>query len=427
MRVLLLGAGGCEHALAQAIFRSLDTEKDTLLVAPGNAGTLAFGDNVRLPDDLVTFCRDQAVDLVVLGSAEAMVRGEGDRLREAGIPVFGPGAQGARLEASKSFAKEFMARHGIPTPSSRVFEDPAAARDYLESHWNSEGLVVKADGLAGGRGTIVALTPKEAIGAIFSFMERKVLGAAGERVLIEPRREGPELSVLVVIDGERYALLPAAQDHKTRFEGGRGPNTGGMGAIAPTRLGTDEILAQIEREIVEPTVSGLVRDGIDYRGVLYFGVMLTEACPEVLEFNCRFGDPEAQVVLPGIADVLGLLEACASGSLVPSRVRHDGKVRVCIVGAAPGYPEEPLIGQAIDGLDEAVLLPGITVFHDGTRLCRQRGFLTHGGRVLGVTAEGEDLLEAQERAYKAVHRISFEAGGPYFRHDIGVGSLAGVG
>ncbi len=427
MKVLILGSGGREHALAQTIASVLNPEHDALLVAPGNGGTLSVADNLKMPADLPAFCQQQSIDLVIIGPEGPLAAGAADALRAAEIPVFGPGAAGARLEASKVFAKEFMGRHGIPTAPYEVFDDPVAARAYVEGCWSEQGLVVKADGLAGGKGVVVAVTRQEAIGAIFSLMERRVAGEAGARVLVEPRLEGTELSILALVDGEHHVLLPPAQDHKTLFEGGRGPNTGGMGAVAPTPVVTPQWLDRIDREIVAPAVAGLAREGIAYRGVLYAGVMVTEQGPQVLEFNCRFGDPEAQVIVPGIARCLEVLAATASGRLAEVVVRHDQRVRVCVVAAAPGYPDAPALGDAIDGLDEAVMLPGVTILHAGTKLDPRRGFVTSGGRVLGVVGEGEDLAQAQERAYAAIHRISFEAGGPHFRHDIGLGGLVGVG
>ena len=429
MNILILGGGGREHALAWSLARDLDPDNDVLYVAPGNAGTIEHAENVRLPHsgpEVADFCRRAAVDLVVVGPEAPLAEGIVDHLHGAGIRVFGPSAAGARLESSKLWAKAFMSRHGIPTARFASFDGPGAARAHVEEAWSPGGLVIKADGLAAGKGVVVAETQEQAVGAIFSLMERKILGDAGATVLIEERLEGPECTVLALTDGQAYRLLPPAQDHKALYDGGRGPNTGGMGAVCPTPVVGPDVFTAIEREIVAPTVSGLAAEGLPYRGVLYFGLILTAEGPRVLEFNCRFGDPEAQAVLPGIANLREVLLAVAEGRLADVEVAHDGRVRVCVVAAAPGYPETPAEEDAIEGLEEAVVVEGVTVFHAGTHLCERRGFLTRGGRVLGVTAEGASLAEAQERAYKAMHRISFGNGGPHFRHDIGVPTLVGA-
>jgi phosphoribosylamine--glycine ligase len=426
MNILILGGGGREHALACSLARDLDPENDVLYVAPGNAGTIEHAENVRLPHSgpaVADFCRRAEVDLVVIGPEAPLAEGIVDHLEEAGVKAFGPSAAGARLESSKLWAKAFMARHGIPTARYASFEGPGLARAHVEETWTSAGLVIKADGLAAGKGVVVAQTQEQAVGAIFSLMERRILGDAGATILIEERLEGPECTVLALTDGRTYRMLPPAQDHKALFDGGRGPNTGGMGAVCPTPAVTPDILARIEQDIVAPTVAGLSAEDLPYRGVLYFGLILTAEGPRVLEFNCRFGDPEAQAVLPGIANLRDVLLAVAEGRLGDVEVSHDGRVRVCVVAAAPGYPETPAEEDAIEGLEEAVIVEGVTVFHSGTQLCERRGFLTKGGRVLGVTAEGASLAEAQERAYKAMHRISFGNGGPHFRHDIGVPNL----
>ena len=424
MNILILGGGGREHALAAVLARDLDPETDTLYVAPGNAGTLEHAENVRLAHEgpeIVAFCRRASIDLVVVGPEAPLAGGVVDDLQEAGILDFGPCAAGDRLEA-----KNFMARHHIPTAAFRAFDNPTEARAYVEESWSPAGMVIKADGLAAGKGVIVATTQEQAIGAIFSLMERKILGEAGSSILIEERLEGPECTVLAITDGDTYRILPAAQDHKALYEGGRGPNTGGMGAVCPTPVVDAEVLARIEREVFEPAINGLAIEGVPYKGVLYAGMILTPAGPKVLEFNCRFGDPEAQVVLPGIRNLRELLYAAAKCNLGDMPVDHDGRVRVCVVAAAPGYPEDPASDDTIEGLEEAVMIDGVTVFHAGTALCEKRGFLTRGGRVLGVMAEGADLPEAQDRAYGAIHRINFGNGGPHFRKDIGAPSLVGA-
>ncbi len=429
MNILILGSGGREHALAAVLAGDCDPENDVIYVAPGNAGTLEFGENVNLVHEgpaIEAFCRRAGVELVVVGPENPLAAGIADHLGAAGIPVFGPTAACARIEASKLWAKTFMARHGIPTAAFQAFEHAAAARTYVEEAWTGSGMVIKADGLAGGKGVVVATTQEQAVGAVFSLMERKVLGEAGATLLIEERLEGPECTVLALVDGETYRLLPPAQDHKALYDGGRGPNTGGMGAVCPTPLVDAALQRRIATEILEPTLRGLAAEGLQYRGVLYLGLMLTADGPRILEFNCRFGDPEAQVVLPGIKNLREALLAAATGRLMDVQIRHDGRVRVCVVAAAPGYPERYVAGDTIEGLEEAVVVDGVTVFHAGTELCERRGFLTRGGRVLGITAEGADLAEAQERAYKAISRINFGQGGPHYRHDIGLASLVGV-
>ena len=429
MTILILGGGGREHALCWALARDLDPEVDTVLAAPGNGGTLEVADNVRLAcvgPEVVAFCAKYEVDTVVVGPEGPLAAGVVDALRGAGIRTFGPTRAAARLESSKTWAKEFMGRYGIPTAKFEVFSDAAGARAYIESAWTPAGLVVKADGLASGKGVVVCSTQEEAIGAVFSFMERRTLGDAGSTVLVEERLEGPEVSILAFTDGHTYRLLPPAQDHKALYDGGKGPNTGGMGAVCPTPLVDFATLGAIEAAVIKPAVAGLSAEGLDYRGILYAGIILTKDGPKVLEFNCRFGDPEAQVLIPGLRNLRELLEATAEGRLEDVKVEHDGKIRVCVVATAPGYPEEPAVGEAIEGLEEAIVMEGVTIFHAGSALDADRGFVTRSGRVLGVTAEGSDLAEAQDRVYKAIHRISFGGGGPHFRHDIGVSSLVGV-
>ncbi|MBM3267350.1 MAG: phosphoribosylamine--glycine ligase [Candidatus Sericytochromatia bacterium] len=426
MNILVLGGGGREHALAASLATQCDLETEVLYVAPGNAGTLECAENVNLPHEgpaIEAFCRRAGIDLVVVGPEAPLAAGLADHLTRAGIPVFGPTADCARLESSKLWAKAFMARHGVPTAAFQAFEHAAAARQYVEEAWTGAGMVIKADGLAGGKGVVVASTREQAIGAVFSLMERKVVGEAGGTLLVEERLVGPECTVLAIVDGQTYRLLPPAQDHKALYDGHRGPNTGGMGAVCPTPVVSADMLARIAAEIVEPTLAGLAAEGLAYRGVLYAGLILTAEGPRVLEFNCRFGDPEAQVVLPGVANLRDVLLAAATGRLAEVPVDHDGTVRVCVVAAAPGYPESYESDDTIEGLEEAVVVEGVTVFHAGTRLCERRGFLTRGGRVLGVTAEGADLAEAQSRAYQAMARINFGRGGPHYRHDIGVAAL----
>ena len=420
MRILIVGSGGREHALAKALAQSPRTE--ALYTAPGNPGTAQVGTNVDCASDnldgLVALAQKEDIDLTVVGPEQPLVDGIVDRFEEAGLRIVGPTAAAARLEGSKAFADQFMARHGIPTASFRVFaadeHDDAAA--YLDEV--GAPIVVKADGLAGGKGAYVCNTLEEAHDALDAIVEDRAFGAAGDQVVIEEKMEGEEVSVFALTDGSHYVLLPPSQDHKPIGEGGTGPNTGGMGAFAPAPIIDGSALTRICREIIEPTLQGMQDEGTPYRGVLYCGLMMTDEGPKVVEYNCRLGDPEAQVVLPLLdSDLVDVLESVAVGTLQNGALRTSAGAAACVVMASDGYPIDYDTGVEITGIDAAEALEDVSVVHAGTRQTDDGRFLTDGGRVLGVTALGGDLPAALDRAYEGVDAIQFE--GATYRTDIG--------
>lgn len=418
MHVLILGSGGREHALGWALAR--DARVTRLSFAPGNAGTRALGENLPLAttdlEGIGTWCRAQRPDLVVVGPEAPLCLGVADRLEAHGIPVFGPRSDGARLEGSKVFMKELLEEAGIPTAAAHRFSDPAAARAWCaaQTTWPQ---VIKADGLAAGKGVIIAQNPAQADAALRAIMEDKIFGAAGGQVLVEEFLDGEEASIHAVTDGRDYILLPSSQDHKRVGEGDTGPNTGGMGAYSPAPAVTPELLATIRSIIFDPLLHVLRARGIDYRGVLYGGLMLTAAGPKVLEFNCRLGDPETEVLIPLLeTPLLDLLLATVQRKLsgFPLRVRPAHALTVVL--AAPGYPDQPVTGQTISGLDRP-LAEDTMVFHAGTRALADGTIQTSGGRVLAVTGTGPNLAAARDRAYQALEPIQFS--GRHFRRDIG--------
>ena len=419
MKVLLVGGGGREHALAWKIARSPLVEH--LWAAPGNPGIAKHARCLDLAMDdaegLAGFARAHDVDLVVVGPEMPLVAGLADRPRERGLAVFGPGARAAAIEGSKAFAKDLMARHGIPTARFATFTDPAAARHYCRELGSP--LVVKTDGLAAGKGAIVCRTLAEADAAIAQCLERREFGAAGDTVVIEEFMVGEEASFFALSSGTSVLPLAAAQDHKTVFDDDRGPNTGGMGAYTPVALIDARMQARVMAEIVEPTLRALAAEGAPYQGVLYAGLMLTKEGPRVVEFNCRFGDPECQpIVMAMDDDLVPLLAAVARGETLP-RPRPSstqGRAAVCVTVASAGYPGTYATGQEITGLVDASALPGVEVFHAGTAR-RDGRLVTAGGRVLGVTAVADDLPAAIARAYEGVRCIRFE--GMHYRTDIG--------
>ncbi len=414
MKCLLLGSGGREHALAWKLSQSPKLEK--LFCAPGSQAISALAERASLdmldPQAVSAFCAKNRIALVVVGPEAPLAAGVADVLSEKGIMVFGPGRLAARLESSKSFAKQFMGRHEIPTASFEVCAEPGQALKALKAM--ELPVVVKADGLAAGKGVRVCRSSQEALSAVRDFMEKETLGPAGKTVVIEEFLEGPELTVMALTDGKSHALLPPSRDHKRLKDEDQGPNTGGMGAYAPVPL-DEKTLAKI-KAILDQVLSGLAAEGLDYRGVLYAGLMLTAQGPRVLEFNCRFGDPEAQAVLPLLeTDLLDLAQACAERRLQELKLSVRTGACLCLVLASEGYPEKPRTGRPINGLESLAPSPDLMVFHAGT--LRQDGqWLTAGGRVLGVTALGRDLSQARERAYEAASRIGFE--GVHFRRDI---------
>jgi phosphoribosylamine--glycine ligase len=413
MNVLLVGSGGREHALAWKLAQSPLLTK--LLIAPGNPGTAQVGHNVPVGVDshdlLIDVARHEQVDLVVIGPEGPLADGLADRFAAIGIPVFGPSAAAAQIESSKIFAKQVMEQAGIPTALAHGFDDPAAAARFARA--SGQPWVVKADGLAGGKGVVVAETLDETIAAI----ERLMATSAGQRVLLEQRLSGEEVSVLALCDGTSLLLLPPARDHKRLLDGDAGPNTGGMGAYAPSDLDLETYTAIVEN-LMHPVVRTLAELGTPFRGVLYAGVMLTEHGPRILEFNARFGDPETQVIMPLVdGDLLAALHACAAGKLAPDMLGWADRAAACVVLAAANYPEAPRAGDPIAGLETAAELEDVLVFHAGTDW-DGGAIVTAGGRVLCVTGLGPSRAAALERAYGAVETLQFQ--GMQYRRDIGL-------
>jgi phosphoribosylamine--glycine ligase len=420
MRILVVGGGAREHALCWRLSR--DAGVDRVVCAPGNAGIATAFDTAAVdpadPDALLALAERERIDLAVIGPEAPLARGVADLFSARGRPIFGPRRLAAQLETSKAFAKDFMLRHRVPTARYRVCGDPGAALDAIRGGEFGESVVVKADGLAAGKGVVVADDRRQAEDAIRAAMVDRAFGEAGARVVLEERLTGPELSFFVVADGEHAVPLVAAQDHKRIFDDDRGPNTGGMGAFAPSPLLTVELRDCVLREIVRPVLHGLIVEGSPYRGVLYCGLMLTADGPKVIEFNVRFGDPEAQVVLPMIAEPLTpVLWAAATGVLRSSSLAVSDEPHVGVVLAARGYPGEVETGQRIDGLDRVRAdFPDVLVFHAGVK-ARDGALVTSGGRVMTVVAKGPSFAAAIDRAYAAVSHISFE--GMQYRRDIG--------
>ncbi len=416
MRVMVVGSGAREHALAWRIAK--DSRVREVICAPGNAGTSTVARNLDVGtdvDSIVRAARSEKVDLVVVGPEAPLVEGAVDALEEAGIAAFGPSRFAARLEGSKVFSKELMARHGIPTAGFRVFDEADAAEDYLREV--GRPMVVKADGLAAGKGVVVASNVDEGVEAVDLIMRKRAFGSAGDRVVVEELLRGDEVSYHVVSDGSRYVALAPAQDHKRAFDGDRGPNTGGMGAYSPPPVVDVAVERKILERVVEPTLAGMAEEGQPFRGALFVGLMVHEGEPQVLEYNVRFGDPECESIMTRWqGDVLPLLEGSARGDLGELEPRWEAPCSLCVVLASGGYPGSYEKGKAITGLDEAAAVEGVTVFHAGTRREGDR-FVTAGGRVLTVTAVGDTVDQAAERAYRAADRIEFE--GKHLRRDIG--------
>ena len=417
MKVLVIGSGGREHALAWKLRQS--PRVGEVFIAPGNAGTAQIGRNVEVKlselDQLLNFALRESIDLTVVGPDDVLAAGIVDLFETAGLRIFGPGREAALLESSKSFAKRFMVRHGIPTARFGEFESSLDAKAALGTF--GFPLAVKADGLALGKGVVIAQDRGEAETAIDDMIERRRFGDAGRKIVIEEFLSGVECSVHALVDGRSYLLFPSAQDHKQLYDGNRGPNTGGMGTFSPSQRLDASLLQEIREQILDPFLRGIQKDRLRFRGLLFPGLMLTKDGPRVLEFNCRFGDPETQVLLPRLkTDIVDLLEATISEQLDTVTAEWDSGSAVCVVMASGGYPGKYKTGKTIVGLADANQMVGVTVFHAGTQTGENR-ILTAGGRVLGVTAVGDTLLAAKRRAYDAVDKIEFD--GSYFRRDIG--------
>ena len=416
MKVLVIGGGGREHALVWKLAQSPAVEK--IYAAPGNPGIWRLAERVAVDHNslaaLAEFAAAERIDLTVVGPENYLALGIADEFARRGLPIFGPGRAAAAIEADKAFAKDFMARHNIPTAEFAVFSDYGRALAHVRERGGP--IVVKASGLAGGKGAFVCETTAQAEEALYDLMVRRVFGEAGEQVVVEEYLPGEEASLLVLTDGETALPLPLAQDHKRIFDGDEGPNTGGMGAYAPAGVLGPEGLARAMAEIVRPALAGLAAEGRPYRGVLYAGLMATPAGPKVVEFNCRFGDPEAQAVLPLVESDLALLcLAAAEGRLAGEELRISEMSAVCVVLAAGGYPGDYRRGEVIHGLEEAASSPGVLVFHAGTAV-RGEEIVTAGGRVLNVVGLAPEFAAARARAYAAVSRIDFP--GMHYRRDI---------
>ena len=418
MKVLVVGSGGREHALSWKIMQSPKCEK--LFAAPGNPGIAADGGHcvgISVNDNagIVKFCKDNGVDFVVIGPEVPLANGLGDDIREAEILCFGPSKQGAQIEADKVYAKELMQNVSVPTAEGRMFKDIESAKTYVLSR--DHGVVVKASGLAAGKGVYVCPEPHQAVKALEEIMGDKVFGNAGNTVLIEEMLSGQEGSVLALVDGKNIYPLEALQDHKPVGEGDTGPNTGGMGAYSPVPIIDEAMMSKIESEILVPIVDAMKRDFGRYEGLLYAGLMFTAAGPKVIEFNCRFGDPECQPAMMRLkSDLLEALVATAEHKLDKVNLEWDTRPAICVVMCSGGYPGSYKKGKVITGLKEADAIEDVKVFHAGTE---QLGtdVVTAGGRVLGITAIGDTLEQAQEKAYEAVCKIRFE--GAFWRNDIG--------
>jgi phosphoribosylamine--glycine ligase len=417
MNVLLIGNGGREHALAWKLADSPSVS--SLFIAPGNPGTAQVGTNVPIGvmdfDKLEKFARENQIDLVVIGPEDPLAAGLADRMIAAGFRVFGPSKAAAQLEADKWFAKELMRQQAVPTAEARSFTDARAAEEYVKTHGGS--CVVKAAGLAKGKGVSVCAKPDDAIAAIRSIMKDRIFGDAGTRVVIEEKLSGPECSILAFVDRKNIYIMESAQDHKPIFDGDTGPMTGGMGAYSPTPVVTEKMLTDIERQIFVPVVDGLIRDDIQFKGILYAGLMLTPNGPKVLEFNCRFGDPETQPLMMRLkSDLFEAMMAVAEGKLDKITLKWDPRPALCVVASSKGYPGKTETGQEITGIEDADAMGDVKVFHAGTKSVGDK-VVADGGRVLAVTALGKTIAEAQKRAYAAMEKVRFE--GMHYRRDIG--------
>jgi phosphoribosylamine--glycine ligase len=421
VNILVIGSGGREHALAWKLKQSSRVAR--IFCAPGNAGTAEVGENVAIPANdlpaLARFAKDNRIELTVVGPDDPLAAGIVDVFDGGGLRVFGPTKSAARLESSKIFAKELMRKKGISTARAAIFEKQEAAAAFLrESRFP---IVIKADGLALGKGVIVARDVEEGLATIDAMMKERRFGEAGTRVLIEECLTGSECSLHALVDGSSYCMLASARDHKRALDGDKGPNTGGMGAFSPADNFGAELQAQFDREVMRPLLEGLSESGVNFRGLLFPGLMITAEGPRVLEFNCRFGDPETQAILPRLkSDLLPLLEATIDGKLDCATIEWDERAAVTVVLASGGYPGKYHAGKLISGLDKA-RAEDVHIFHAGTQ-SKNGSVLTAGGRVLAVTALGDTVAAAREGAYEAVSQIHFD--GCHYRRDIALSALA---
>ena len=419
MKILIVGSGGREHALAWRISKSPRVEK--IYCAPGNGGTRLVAENVPLAETdlagLADFAEREKIGLTVVGPEIPLTMGLADEFENRGLKVFGPSKKAAEIEGSKVFAKEFMARHHIPTGRFKVTDDFEQARKILASGEFGFPVVVKADGLAAGKGVVVCATQQKAEETAGEMLVQKKFGLAGRRIVIEEFLRGREVSFIVITDGLRVQPLVTAMDHKAAYDGDKGPNTGGMGAISPSPLMTEKLYNEVMSTVITPAVTRLLEEGRRFKGVLYAGLMITEAGPRVLEFNGRFGDPETQPQMIRLeSDLVDLLEAAVDEDILRAEVRWSAKPSGCVVVASGGYPVHYEKNKIISGLDRAEAVAGVTVFHAGTKFENDR-YLTSGGRVLGVCASEETLAATMGKIYEACGRIYFE--GMYYRRDIG--------
>ena len=417
MRVLVIGSGGREHALVWKIKQSPKVEK--IFCAPGNAGTSEFADNIPIaPDDiegLLQFAMKKEIELTVVGPEQPLVMGIVDRFEVKGLRIFGPSASAAELEGSKSFSKDIMQKYGLPTAEYKIFTSAESATKYIQA--KNCPLVVKADGLAAGKGVLLCRSSREALVAVDTIMRQRLFGEAGDQIVVEEFLEGQEISVLAFSDGQTVLLMDSAQDHKAVYDGDIGPNTGGMGAYSPAPVFTEIMQQKVRDKIMLPMVRAMQQEGRTYKGILYAGLMLTKTGPQILEFNARFGDPETQPLMVRMdTDIIPLFEACIDGTLGQCQVNWKNKSSVCVVMTAEGYPSAYQKGEIISGLQNANSTPEVVVFHAGTK--EQDGkVLTNGGRVLGVTATGANTESAIQRAYDAVGKVNWR--GVHYRKDIG--------
>lgn len=421
MNILVIGSGGREHAIVWKLKQSPRVKK--IYCAPGNPGIAELAElvNIKVEDiaGLKNFAKEKSIDLTVVGPEIPLVAGIVDEFQKDKLRVFGPSAKAAQLEGSKIFAKKIMKKYKIPTAGFEQFTDPQKALEHV--YMSRFPLVIKADGLAAGKGVTVARSLVEARRAIKAALEEKVFGDSGAKIIIEEFMEGEEASILAFCDGKNFVSMVSAQDHKTVFDNDQGPNTGGMGTYSPAPLVTAALAKEIDEKVFKPMIDGLASDGIPYVGVLYAGLMITKDGPKIVEFNCRFGDPETQVVLPRLnSDLAEIMNACVDGKLAEQKISWNDKPAVCVVLAAEGYPGNYKKGALINGLTEAAQLPETIVFHAGTAK-QENNIVTSGGRVLGVTALGTDLRTAIKNTYAAVNKIKFD--GMHFRKDIGQKAL----